>query len=139
MGKTQVYRDQHVEILSLAGKLKAMLDVEKLKQDGAAARTLLSALAGKVTVHLAMEDKSLYPALLASADPTIQAKAKRFTDEMGGIKQALTKYLARYPSGTVIAQSAAGFVKETTAMLAVLGKRVQAEDSDLYVAVDAHR
>jgi hypothetical protein len=139
MGKTQVYRDQHVELLSLAGKLKAMLDAEKLKQDGAAVRTLLSSLAGKLTVHLAMEDKSLYPALLASADPTIRAKAKRFTDEMGGIKQALTAYLARYPSGPVIAQSAAGFVKETTEILAVLARRVRAEDSDLYVAVDAQR
>jgi hypothetical protein len=136
MKRTQVFREQHADLLSMATKLKPLLDAGKLKQDASAARVMLSNLAGKLNVHLAMEDKSLYPDLLASNDPTVKAKAKKFVTEMGGIKEAFKSYMGRYPSPEAIAKASAEFVKETSEILGVLGKRIHAEDTDLYVAVD---
>jgi hypothetical protein len=136
MKRTQVYREQHADLLSMATKLKPLLDANKLKQDASAARGMLSNLAGKLTVHLAMEDKSLYPDLLANNDPAVKAKAKKFVTEMGGIKETFKAYLGRYPSSEAISKMPAEFVKDTSEILGVLAKRINAEDTDLYVAVD---
>jgi iron-sulfur cluster repair protein YtfE (RIC family) len=136
MKRTQVFREQHADLLAVATKLKPLLDVSKLKQDASQARAMLNSLAGKLNVHLAMEDKSLYPDLLAGNDPTIKAKAKKFVTEMGGIKETFKSYMGRYPSPEAIAKAPAEFIKETSEILGVLAKRISAEDTDLYVAVD---
>lgn len=120
----------------MVGQLQPLLKPAALAQDASAVRTLLSGLAGKLNVHLAMEDKALYPQLLQHKDPAVQAKAKAFMEEMGGIKAAFSGYLGKYPSAQAIQAASQGFVTDTEAVIKVLAKRIQAEDSDLYELVD---
>ena len=136
MSKTQKYREQHQELVAMVGQLQPLLKPATLAQDASWARSLLSGLAGKLNVHLAMEDKALYPQLLQHKDPAVQAKAKAFIDEMGGIKDAFAAFLGKYPSAQAIQGSPQGFVTDTEAVVKVLARRIQAEDSDLYALVD---
>ena len=136
MSKTQKYREQHQELVAMVGQLKPLLNPAGLAKDGGAARSLLSAFAGKLNVHLAMEDKALYPQLLNHKDAAVQGKAKAFMDEMGGIKEAFTAYLGKYPSAMAIQAAASAFIADTEGLVKVLAKRIQAEDSDLYALVD---
>lgn len=136
MSKTQKYREQHQELVEMVGQLKAMLNPAGLAKDGGPVRSLLSGFAGKLNVHLAMEDKALYPQLLAHKDAAVQGKAKAFMDEMGGIKDAFVAYLGKYPTPQAIQGAAAAFVVDTEGLIKVLAKRIQSEDSDLYALVD---
>ena len=134
--KTQMFRDQHKDLVDMVGQLKPALDVAKLAKDGSAARSLLIGLAGKLNVHLSMEDKSLYPQLLKHQDSSVQAKAKTFMTQMGGIKEAFLAFLGKYPTPQAIQTSAAAFVADTQGIIQVLAKRIDAENSDLYALVD---
>ncbi|NIQ08672.1 MAG: hypothetical protein GWO08_01590, partial [Gammaproteobacteria bacterium] len=65
MANTQQFRQQHDDLLTIATKMAESFDVDSLSRDAKEMRALLSELAGKLKVHLAMEDKHLYPKLLA--------------------------------------------------------------------------
>lgn len=85
MARTDNLRKQHVEILQLAREINARLSAQLDPEDAAAIRPLLAKLAGLVSLHLAIEDRSLYPALAAHADPEARMLSKRYMDEMGGL------------------------------------------------------
>ena len=136
MSQTDKYRAQHRELEAVVGQLVPLLDPAALAGNATAARSLLSQLAGKLNVHLAMEDSALYPTLLKHPRPEVQAKAKAFMVEMGGIKKAFVDYLARWPSGPAIQAKPAEFITETESLAGALAKRIHSEDHDLYVMVD---
>ncbi len=133
---TQKYQDQHQDLLAMAGALDALLVQGTLEKEGGPARHLLGELAGKLTVHLAMEDKVLYPTLLNSGRKEASDLAQRYMDEMGGIKQAFTAYLAAWPSAGAIQKDAAGFIAQSKGIIAAVGKRIAAEEKHLYPAAE---
>ena len=137
MVRTQSYRDQHEHLLALAGKLGGLLAKPDEAFPAPEARHLLSEIAGKLNVHLAMEDKHLYPSLLIHADATVQSTAKRFIDEMGGIATVFKAYLADWPTPMAISQNPTKFRASTQGILQALGTRIQKENAELYALVDA--
>src|SRR5439155_15438238 len=84
MRPTEQLRRQHLEQQQLAEQISRRLDAESLATDAEPVRRLVSALAGNLKIHLAMEDASLYPRLLGHHDERVRAKARRFLDERGG-------------------------------------------------------
>ncbi len=136
MQRTEKFRDTHRELVQIVGEISKLLKVDELGKDASAVRSLLSQLAAKLNMHLAMEDKALYPELLRHKDPGVQAKAKAFVAQMGGIKEAFVGYLARYPSVQAIQASPQKFIQETQQVFQVLADRIQAEDNDLHPLVD---
>jgi hemerythrin-like domain-containing protein len=93
-------------------------------------------MAGKVKIHLATEDKVLYPNLEKHKDAKVQQMAKQFAAEMGQIKTVFEAYLAKYPTAQAIESHAADWVKETKDLFTVLGKRIERENNELYAAAD---
>jgi len=127
------FREQHAEILGIAKKVDGAL--ARLPDAAGEVRTQLTALAAKVNVHLAMEDDALYPRLQAHADPKVRTLAKKFTDEMSGIKVAFQKYIATW-NEPAIRGDAAGFVAATKGLFAALAQRIQRENTELYPLLD---
>jgi hypothetical protein len=111
----------------LTQKLKATEDPQSL-------RTALSALAGKLNFHLAMEDKALYPRLMKS-DGAAQGVAKKFMDEMGGLAEVFQTYNNKWQV-TAIRNDFAAFAAETHKVFAALGKRIARENAELYPLAD---
>jgi hypothetical protein len=60
MARTDNFRKQHVEILSIARDINQQLGPELSEQEAASIRRQLSKMHGIVGLHLAMEDQSLY-------------------------------------------------------------------------------
>jgi hemerythrin-like domain-containing protein len=50
---------------------------------------MLSRLFGKLSVHLTLEDSSLYPRCQQHSDEKLREMAKRFANEMSGHKAAV--------------------------------------------------
>ncbi len=132
MANTQQFRQQHDDLLTIATKMAESFDVDSLSRDAKEMRALLSELAGKLKVHLAMEDKHLYPKLLAHEDIAVRTTAQKFIDEMGGIAQVFTTYLDRWPHAKAIQGNAAGFIEETKGLFNALGNRINRENNNLY-------
>ncbi len=132
MSRTAMFRRQHEELLSIASELSALLIPSALSKDAGPARKALSRLAGKLNVHLAMEDKSLYPHLLKSQDIKTQSTAKQFIEEMGNIAQVFKAYTQKWPHVAIIQDDPNGFIKETQGICEALGNRIDKENKVLY-------
>lgn len=85
--------------------------------------------------HLKCEDWILYPRLKASGDPVLARMAREFVDEMGHIAEDFGAYEAKWTADAVAADWP-GFAAATTALLDVIGMRIEREEQDLYPAAD---
>lgn len=135
MGRADLFIRQHEELLAIAGKMNGELDPERLKANPEPALQHLSSLAAKLKVHLTSEDSALYPALKTHPDPKVQATAKRFIDEMGGIAKAFGDYCAKWSGAPAVKGAPNQFIKETREIFDALGKRIDKENKELYPLV----
>ncbi|GBE36125.1 hemerythrin HHE cation binding domain protein [bacterium BMS3Bbin07] len=133
---TDEYRRQHEEILELVNELSGYLYEQKLKNNALEARKILSKLAGALKVHLAMEDNSLYPRLLASNDKEIREVARQFIEEIGGITPVFNNYLNKWPNPASIESNPLEFINETNELFNALKNRIYREDNILYPLID---
>lgn len=129
---TKEFSEQHEDILNVAQQLAATLDVEALSRDAWDTRGLLSTLAGKLIVHLAMEDKILFPNLRNGPDENVRSVLQEFTDEMSGIAEVFLAYIDKWPHAMAVEERPQEFVDETQTILGVLGERVEKEEKSLY-------
>lgn len=117
---------EHEELEALATKLMAEVDAE-------APSHALSALRWRLThvlmIHLAKEDKVLYPQLLTL--PQTRTVANRFAQEMGDLAKSYQEYTAGWPIERVEADWA-GFGAATRTMMTALRRRILREERDLY-------
>ena len=136
MGRTDDLRTKHQELLNIAAQISGELDAGKLSEGAKQARSLLSTLAGKLGIHLAVEDKNLYPELLNHKDENVRATAKRFIDEMGDIAEAFKNYVDKWPHSKAIQDNPQDFITETKGIFDALSTRISKEDNELYSLVD---
>lgn len=136
MARTDRYREQHAELAKIVTDLEKELDEARLAADATQARKLLSALAGKITVHLAAEDSHLYPDLMKSGNEKLKATATKFSKDMGPIAKAFTGYIEKWPSPSAIKGDPKGFVNETKTVMGVLKDRIKKENTELYPLAD---
>jgi len=136
MSNVTTFKTAHTEILGLVGEIAKYLDSETKVSEGAAdIRSYLSQIAGKLSVHLAMEDKFLYPKLMESEDPTISGTAKKFADEMSGVADVFKAYSSKWQE-KAISDSPAEFIAATNGLFAAVGSRIEREEKELYVLLD---
>jgi hypothetical protein len=124
---------QHRELVKVATEMFGWLDAGKLRRSGASVpfRTL-SSLTGILNVHLAMEDRSLYPRLVQHPDLQLRTLAQRFLDERGQIAERYEAYRACWSSAAAIEADPAAFIDETRAILGLLWNRMKLEDDVLH-------
>jgi hypothetical protein len=133
MAYTDNFRRQHQDLLALAGEIAGKLKAQPA--DARGLRNLLSALAGKLTVHLAMEDKALYPRLVQENVDNSRALADAFQQEMGGLAGTFADYNQKWQLDAIAADPA-GFASETHKVFAAVGRRIARENSELYPLAD---
>ncbi len=136
MLRTERFRNQHNELLKIATDISAHLNVDELSHDAREVRSLLSQLLGKLTVHLSMEDKSLYPELLKHSDEKISSLARKFIDEMGGIGESVNIYKDKWSNHIRIKEDPSGFIAHTKDIFNALSERIEIENSELYNILD---
>lgn len=136
MSLTENLKRQHKELVQVVTGLVSLLQADKLIKDATTARGLLAILAGKLTVHLQMEDKSLYPHLLSHKNDRLISLTTKYINEMGGIKESFEAFLKRWPTSARIQENPEGFIRETKGVIDILSNRISKEDKELYPLVD---
>ncbi len=137
MARTDNLRAHHKTILADLAALDGLLSPQTLANQAKEARSLLSNLAGKITLHLAMEDTNLYPIMIASSDANAKAAAQSFKTEMGGLGQAFSAYIAKWPSASRIEANPNDFIRDTRGVTMALKQRIEKEEAKLYPLADA--
>ena len=136
MARTDKFRKHHDEILAMAREINALLGDSISDATAETIRKLSARLAGLVGLHLAMEDKALYPELLSSSNQNVKATARRFSEEMGSIGAAFGAYMKKWSTTSAIKTSPSVFTLETKAIFNALSKRIHRENVELYVLLD---
>lgn len=136
MINTEMLRTQHEGLLDVAQEVSTHLDATKLRQDAYDVRTLLSKLSGKLKVHLAMEDDSLYPRLLESPDESVRTTTIRYQNEMGNISTTFHNYMAKWRTAQPIQDDPHEFIAQTHKLFSALAERIEREDNELYPMID---
>jgi iron-sulfur cluster repair protein YtfE (RIC family) len=137
MRRTEKLRRQHNELGQLVALLRGELTLDRLVRDAAPARGLLSRLLDKLSVHLATEDRLLYPELRRHPEAAVADRVADLEHAMLAISDAIVAFGKRWPTPSVIADRPAIFIIETQEMLEALVTRIQLEESELYPAADA--
>ena len=132
MSRTTPYIEHHAQIMQLGRELREQLKPELLAANPARARQALASFSGKLSMHLTLEDRLLYPELLHCADPAIREIAERFVEEMVPISHAFKEYAVRWSGAGAIQKEPEAFVTETKAILAAVAYRIQRENEELY-------
>jgi len=122
--------------MEIVTEIRGILVRENITADATEVSRLLARFMGKLNVHLSMEDKSLYPKLLAHPDAHVQTMTQRFITEMGGIADAVGEYKTRWSSARAMQAEPDEFIAQTRRLFSALEKRVKSENTILYKALD---
>lgn len=136
MEATETFRIQHDELVVIAKDISGNLKADALRTDAKNVRLQLSKMAGVLGAHLSIEDRWLYPKLVAHADASVARLARQYQDEMSGLKEAFDAYMTRWETSQKIQANPETFIKETLGLLEVLSQRIHRENSELYTLVD---
>lgn len=120
---------EHAELDMLAERL-----IKQVTQPGGPDAELASIrwrLNHVLVVHLAKEDRHLYPRLQNCGEARVQALAKRFGDEMGNLAEVYLAYTREW-TAQKIAGDQLGFATATLSVMRALRQRILREERDLY-------
>jgi hypothetical protein len=136
MRKTDNYRKHHDELRAIVSRLEPMLDPKRITEDPASVSKVVLDLFGKFSIHLAIEDGTLYPKCAAHADSVLRRTAAEFQAEMGNLSRHFDGYKKAWAGPLAIGRDPAAFVAATREILGLFKARVEREESRLYDLFD---
>lgn len=129
----ELYRLQHDQLRALLAETSQHL----VPLDAGACRTSLVRLATVLNVHLALEDRALYPRLVAHDDARIQDIAREFQTRMGNLALDFQAFCERWGRPGAIESDTDEFTLAYCTFSQTLRQRMDKEDMTLYRLVDS--
>lgn len=130
------FKQQHVEILSCISELRTLVKSGIGNNAKDIARLIIS-MSSIIKLHLAVEDKILYPALQHANNASLARMGKKFQDEMTSIALAYLDFARKWNSASTVAQDPEGFRSDANSVLRVLHDRMRKENTDFYPMIEA--
>lgn len=130
------FKQQHVDILQSISTLR------KLSRTGIAANAqdiakLIVAMSSTIKLHLAVEDRVLYPALQSSNNANLARMGQQFQDEMEVIAQTYDAFVRRWNTAHNLKKDEEGFRADANVVLKTLHERMQRENVHFYPRIEA--
>jgi hypothetical protein len=136
MRKTDNYRKHHDDLRGIVTRLEPMLNASRIAADPNDVAAVVRDLFGKFSVHLAIEDSTLYPKYVMHDDPHLRQVALSFQTEMGNLSALFDAYKRDWAGPLAIGRNPEAFIKATRDMLGLLKARVKREEDGLYDLID---
>jgi hypothetical protein len=130
------FKHQHVDILSGIARLR-QLARDGVARNAQAISAGIVAVSGIVKLHLAVEDRNLYPALEASGDGELVDLSRAYQREMDGIAGAYLQFAGRWNTPRQVAAEPEAFRDDANVVLRQLFERIRREDREFYPAISA--
>lgn len=132
MATIDLLKEQHYELLDIASALSLHLQIDRIAETPEVVHELLNSLAGRLRVHLLMEDRGLYPLLLEGDDEEVKRLTREFMDDIGGLSARVRKYMLSWSVPRLIREHPRDFARETRELLQELSNRIDREENELY-------
>lgn len=137
MSNAQMLRKHHQGLQQMANELEKCLDDRDARARLQGVVLWLSRMTGLLALHLAMEDKVMYPRLLGHRDWEVGSRARGFLAEVGGLRSAFDAYRRRWTRPPATDAEWEAFARETRAFLAALRTRIGLEEKEIYRLLEA--
>ena len=136
MGITDAYVDDHAKlkgfITEISGHIASPDTLLEKMSEHKACLTQFSAL---LKVHLSKEDNFLYPKLAGNDNAEVSDLAKKFQNEMSGIKDAYTDFQNKWKED-VIKSDHSGYITDIKGIATAVLDRMDREEKQLYVTFE---
>ena len=126
------YLEQHKEILKLMEDIQILINENSIEKNADTIAHFVAKLAGKISVHLSLEDKFMYPKLAESTDPQIQGIGLRYQKQMGSIAGNFVIYKDKYNTKKEVLVGASNIKSETDKIFREIVNRIKTEEQELY-------
>ena len=125
------FKEDHIAVLTGISKLRKLVQAGVAENSGDIAKMIVS-MSSAIKLHLAAEDRMLYPALARSTYPDAADIGAAFQNEMGSIAAAYMEFTGKWAFGPKIVANPEGFKNDANTIFKALFQRVQREDKELY-------
>ncbi len=133
---TAKFRQQHFELCSLIAKLTELLDDRDFHEHEFEAWSKTRELLSKLTIHLLMEDESVYSHSLNSPEENLRDLAGKLQDEVGGLLKTAKEYKTTWPTHQKVQSCPEEFIKESREFLETIQKRISLENEMLFREIE---
>lgn len=130
------YKHEHQDILAQIATLR-QLTHSGVEHNAAAIARGIVAMSSTIKLHLAVEDRLLYPALRQGADAELARLGEQFQREMGAIAAAYMDFARRWNTPERVRTDAEGFRADANTVLRSVYERMQRENRDFYPRIEA--
>lgn len=131
------FKHQHTEILSCISTLRELVRNGIAANAADISKTIVS-MSSTIKLHLAVEDKILYPALQNANNASLARMGQKFQDEMTSIAAAYLNFARKWNTASTVSQNPEGFRADANSVLKVLHTRMRKEDTDFYPVIEAY-
>lgn len=125
------FMSHHVDILRTVKEMRDHSQTGVAEHANDIAKAIMQ-LRSKVSLHLATENKVLYPAIYALQDAEVTKLAHDFQDEMDGLAQAFEAFCQRWRHAKALADDPEGFRRDANTVIKALHQRIQRENTHFY-------
>lgn len=129
------FKDQHTQIFDAIAQLRRHAHAGIVEHADQIARLIVS-MSGVIKLHLAAEDRTLYPALEAADDRQLAHLGRQFQGEMASIAAAYNTFARQWNTAAQVRANPDGFRAQANQVLRSVFERMQREDRDFYPAVE---
>lgn len=97
---------------------------------------LVNTMSSLIKLHLAAEDRVLYPALQRSGDARMASLGAEFQQDMETLLPTYTAFARRWVTTAQVKADPEGFRSDANTVLRALHARIRREDREFYPAID---
>ena len=130
------FQYEHQDIVGQIDHLRELARAG-VEPNAAAIASGIVAMSSTIKLHLAVEDRLLYPALRAGADAELARLGERFQREMGAIAAAYMEFARRWNTPQSVRADPEGFRANANTVLRQVHERMQRENRDFYPRIEA--
>ena len=126
------YLDQHETVKKEMDVIKRLITSSDIAVHSKEIASHINTLAGKISMHLLMEDRYLYPGLAEHGNEQIKKMSETFQKEMGNLAEVFMSYKERYNTAPKVIQNMNSIKSDTNEVFSKIEKRIQKEETELY-------
>lgn len=129
------FKQQHVRILTCIAVLRRCAKTGVAEHAAEIARLVIE-MSSVVKLHLAAEDRTLYPALRSGEYAALASMGRTFEAEMADIVAAYVPFSRHWNTAAAVRSDPEGFRADANLVLRRVHERVQRENLDFYPAIE---
>lgn len=125
------FKKDHGAIFTAIKELRSLVKNGIAENADAIAKAIVE-ISSVIKLHLAAEDKFLYPALVNSTNAEAIQIGRKYQDEMGNIAAAYMDFVGKWNHAPKVTANPEGFRTDANAIFQALHRRIQNENKELY-------